>query len=81
MMECISIEWYPGTSIFMLYAAMNAMRGLKNATDWSGTKSIKSSKEIKFSCYQSIDKKYTISLHDDRFSYLVQKREIGVGNV
>jgi hypothetical protein len=56
--QCISIDWYLETSTFMLYAAVSAVRSPKKATNWSGIKNGKSSKEIRPSWYQSIDKKH-----------------------
>jgi hypothetical protein len=42
----------------MLYAAVNAPRSLQKATNWSGIKNGKSSKDISLPWYQSIDKKH-----------------------
>jgi hypothetical protein len=42
----------------MFYAAMNATRKTPKATNWSGIKNGKPSKEIRLSWYQSIDKKH-----------------------
>jgi hypothetical protein len=41
----------------MLYAAVNATRSFKKATDWSDIKNGTSSKGMMLSWYQSIDKK------------------------
>jgi hypothetical protein len=54
----ISIDWYPETGTFMLYAAVSATRNLKKATNRSDTQNGKSSKGIKLSWYQSIDKNH-----------------------
>jgi hypothetical protein len=42
----------------MLYAAMNATGSPPKATNWSGIKNGKPSKEIRLSWYQLIDKKH-----------------------
>jgi hypothetical protein len=57
-MRCISIGWYPETRTFRLCAAANDTRSPQKATNWSGTKSSKPSKESKLSWYQSKDKKH-----------------------
>jgi hypothetical protein len=58
-MQCIPNDWYPETSIFMLYAAVNATRSpKKRPTGMVCTKSSKPSNEIKLSWYRSIDKKH-----------------------
>jgi hypothetical protein len=54
-MQCIFIDGYLETSIFVLYATVSAPRSPQKATDWSGIESSKPSKEIKLSWYQSID--------------------------
>jgi hypothetical protein len=56
--KCISIDGYPETSMLMLYAAMNATKSFKKATDWSVIKIGNSPKEIKLSWHQLIDKKH-----------------------
>jgi hypothetical protein len=57
-MQCISIDWYPESSAFMLYAAVNASRSPQKATNWSGIKNGKSSKETRLSKCHPIDKKH-----------------------
>jgi hypothetical protein len=57
-MQCISLDWYPETSILMLYAAVNAPKCPPKAANWSGIKNDKSSKKIRLSWYQSINKKH-----------------------
>jgi hypothetical protein len=46
-MQCIFIDWYPETGIFMLYAAVNVPRSPQKATNWSDIKNGKSFKEIR----------------------------------
>jgi hypothetical protein len=41
-----------------VYATMNARRSPKKATNWSGVKNGKSTKEINLPWYQSIDKNH-----------------------
>jgi hypothetical protein len=41
----------------MLYAAVNATKSPQKATNWSGIKNGKLSKEIRLSWYQSLDEK------------------------
>jgi hypothetical protein len=54
--QCISIDWYPETNLCMFYAAVRPPRSPQKVTDWSGTKKWKTSKKIRLSRYQSIDK-------------------------
>jgi hypothetical protein len=53
-MQCISIDWHLETSTFMLYAASSP----RKATNWSGIKNDKSSKETRLPWYQSVDEKH-----------------------
>jgi hypothetical protein len=55
--KCMYIDWCLEISIFMLYAAVNATRSLRKATDWNGIKNGKPPKTIWLSWFQSIDKK------------------------
>jgi hypothetical protein len=57
-MQCISIDWYPETSTFTLYTAVNTTGSLQKATNWSGIKNGRSSKEIRLSWYHCKDKKH-----------------------
>jgi hypothetical protein len=57
-MQCISIEQYLERSNSMMYATVNATGRPQKATNWSGIKNGKSSKEIRLPWYQSINKEY-----------------------
>jgi hypothetical protein len=57
-MQCISIDRYPETSSFTLYAVVNAKRSTQKATDWSGIKKDNSFTEIWPSWYPSTAQKH-----------------------